>query len=273
MKIACILATRGRPERAAAAIEIANALSSVNHELRFIVCCDSDDTETILRFGDIELSVAPSPMSVAEVWNRGAALCPEADVICPMVDDSFIAAPDWDEIIVSTFERLPPPLRVMAWNDTANRGLATLPIIGRQWYDAAGLYVGWFPYWFYDTWLAEVYSFVAGFKPLIPESLLLTAKKGKTQRMRDLGFWWRFYSATRSDRLLEASRLRETFNLPDNKANREAMVRDWQERDEGMLSRIDGMEALMTDGNSQMPSDKYLAVKAKAEAHLAGIKL
>lgn len=261
MKLACVMATRGRPKQAAAAIEIARALSSGRHDLDFVVCCDEDDTETQDRLSEYKQSIAPSPLYLGEVWNRGCAEI-EADIYCPLPDDSFIACPDWDELIVRQLGV--SRIKVMGWNDRANPGLMTLPIVGRDWYKATGLYPGIFPYWFYDTWVAEVYSFVTGTMPYLPPELVLTAKKGKTQRMRDLSFWWNVYSRTRVTRLKEAATLRVLFNnpLPDDAVNR--MVQVWENRDSILKARLPQMQASMADTN-QMPSEAYLQAKIAAE--------
>lgn len=266
MKFACIMVTRGRPKTAFAALEIAKSLSSGKHELEFVICADDDDLETQEYFKGHRLSVAKAPIGLGELWNRGAALIPDADVFCPLVDDSFIAYPDWDELIVQTLERQPKHAKLIGWNDTANRGLMTLPIVGAEWYKAAGLYKGYFPYWFYDTWVAEVYSFVTGELPILPKELLLVAKKGVTQGMRDLGFWWDFYSALRPERLAEAERLRSHYNISIAPMNLDSAVKYWETRDQSFKPIIYRMEADMA--GLQTSSERYQAAKSAAEQKL-----
>lgn len=268
------MVTRGNPQKALAAIEIAKSLSSDLHELNFIVCCDVDDDLTqkkaneycILR-ENCMVSIAPAPFALGELWNRGAKLIPDADIFCPIVDDSFIAVPDWDELIAKHMERQPRHAKLLGWNDRANPGLMTLPIVGAEWYKTAGLYPGWFPYWFYDTWVAEVYSFVTGELPVLPPELLLVAKKGVTQRMRELGFWWDFYSRLRPERLAEAERLRNHYNISMAPMNLDNAVRYWDTRDQSFKPRIAQMEADMS--GLQMPSERYRIAKAAAEAKIA----
>ncbi len=269
MKFACVMVTRGRPETALAAIEIAKSLSSGKHELNFIVCCDDDDKETQEKLGYYRLSVAPAPAALGEIWNRGCAEIPDADVYCPIVDDSFIAVSDWDDLIVQYLAKQPKHAKLIGWNDRANPGLMTLPIIGAEWYKNSGLYPCWFPYWFYDTWMAEVYSFVTGELPVLPSELLLVAKKGVTQRMRDLGFWWDFYTKLRPERLEEAKRLRE---LPGVRISFESLnnaMRYWDTRDLSFKPKIPYLEGEMT--GSQMPSERYMLAKSAAEQKLQGL--
>lgn len=273
MKVACVVATRNRHERAAAVIESARALSSEKHDLRFIVCADDDDQGTIDYFSsrDVKLAIAPAPDVLGEVWNRGAKLVADADVICPLPDDSFIAAPDWDDMIVHYFEQYPPGLRVIGWNDTANPDVCTMPIVGREWYAAAGLFPGWFPYWFCDTWLAEVFSFVAGHLPALPKELLLVARKGKTQRMRDLEFWWEFFRRTRPQRLKEAEWLRHRFGRVLDPNRLAHVTAYWNARDTHFMKIIPQMELAMAEALEQPPSERYLRAKAAAQKHLASL--
>ena len=252
-----------------AVIEVAKALSSGRHELEFIVCCDDDDHETQDRLSEYRISVEPSPIYLGEVWNRGCEKI-EADIYCPLPDDSFIACPDWDELIVTALSGT--RIKVIGWNDRANPGLMTLPIIGREWYDAAGLYPAIFPYWFYDTWVAEVYSFVTGQMPYLPDPLVLTAKKGKTQRMRDLDFWWDVFSKLRPVRIQGAARLRALFNQTTDPEAINRVIGAWEHRDFVLKARIPQMQALMAD-ESQMPNERYMEAKRAAEnliADLAG---
>lgn len=265
MRIGCVLATRGRPKQAAAVIEVAKSLASGRHEIEFIVCCDDDDHETQAHLREYRQSIAPSPLYLGEVWNRGCTDL-DADIYCPLPDDSFIACPDWDEFIVRQLSA--SPVKLIGWNDRANPGLMTLPIVGREWYEVAGLYPGIFPYWFYDTWVAEVYSFVTGHVPYLPPELLLVAKKGTTQRMRDLAFWWDVYSKTRPDRLKEAERLRSHFNCKIAENRLTSAIDYWEMRDAVLKPRIPLMQGAMA-GQAQMPSERYMQAKTAAEKLIA----
>lgn len=258
------MVTRGRPKRASAALEIAQSLASGKHQLEFIVCCDDDDYQTQEKLKNYNLSIAPAPLELGELWNRGAVLIPDADVFCPFIDDSFIAAPDWDEIIVQRLSE--QRVKLVGWNDQANPGLMTLPIVGAEWYKVAGLYPGWFPYWFYDTWVAEVYSFVTGEPPFLPQELLLVGKKGETQRLRDVAFWWKFFALLRGERLAKAEIIRHKLNLAISDANLAHAVNYWQRRDEWFLARATELESKMT--GESMQSKRYAMVKKSAEAKM-----
>lgn len=269
MKIACVMATRGNPQRAAAVIECANALSSGKHELEWIVGVDFDDAASIEHFSQnypaVKLIAGIAPIGVGSVWNRGAEAS-TADIIAPFPDDSFPGLPDWDDTIC---QHLSDPTQpgVIAWNDTANPNQCTLPVITRRWYELCGLYDDRFPYWFYDTCVAEMWSFVTGRPVGIPKNLLLAAKKGKTKSMRELAFWWGFYVHTRKERLAKAEQIRKQLGIemaPDLLRN---ILENWEFRDAQAANHFEAMERDLSAAEGDPPA-RYLKAKAAAVAFL-----
>lgn len=266
MQIACVMATRGNPKRAAAVLECANSLASGGHKLDWVICCDHDDTTAgyfKANYPDVRLSVDESQPGVGAVWNRGALLHRNADYIAPFPDDSFPGLPNWDRTIVNA---LPDPERigVIAWNDTANPNQCTLPVITRGWFRHAGLYDGRFPYWFYDTCVAELWTFVTGRTVEIPQALLLAARKGKTQGMRELSFWWDYYVFTRHERLAHAAQIRESLGLEMASDLIRLTVERWEARDELARPHLAEMEA----GMSGEPRPSYHKAKTRAVSHM-----
>lgn len=270
MKFAFMVVTRGNPKRAAAVIECARSLSSGQHEIDVIVGYDNDDIKTNQYFhrnyDDVKISIANRPLGVGAVWNRCAALV-DADYYCPFPDDTFIGLPDWDDYIAQV------GVDVLAWNDIANPGQCTLPIISRNWLKLAGnLYDDRFPFWFYDTCVDELFSFVTGTLVPRPKELLLVSKKGLTRSLRDLPFWWDFYVATRGERLAKAAEIRAKVGLDVSDATIQEAIDVWNRRDEvGRASAAD-IEALMSFDRRSQPSPQYLRAKANASAYMAGVK-
>jgi hypothetical protein len=266
------MVTRGNPKRAAAVIENAKALASGRHEINYIIGCDDDDPDTASYFyqnyssKEITLSIANRPTGVGAVWNRCAALC-KADIYCPFPDDVFIGMPKWDDYIVS----LNRPL--LAWNDLSNPGHCTLPIVTQEWLDLVGpLYDERFPFWFYDTCVAEIYSFVTGYHVFIPSDLTLISQKGRTQNLRELLFWWDLYVATRRERLALAARIRDKLGLKLSADHLSKTVEAWQRRDEigrASAARIQGQ--LSAEGQKP-PSAEYLAARANAQNYMDTLK-
>lgn len=238
MKVALVIGTRGNPHRAAAVVETARALASGKHEVAFTVSCDDDDAETIHQFSGynpgVRLSIGPRPAGVAEVWNRCIPV-EGADLTIALADDGFIATPLWDECLalLLTEGRFPRELLAFALHDTANPGQPTVLGGSREWLDLIGgkMIDDRFPFWFADTAYGETWSFVTGeFLPILP--ITVASKPGRyNPRLRDMGFWWDFYVATRGERVLLAEQIRRNLGLTLPPGRLRAILDAWEARD------------------------------------------
>lgn len=272
LKICVAIATRGNPKRAAGVLECAKSLSSGEHDTSYVVGCDADDTETYNYFRSqypgTYLSVDKRPSGVGSVWNRCLRLV-NADIYCPFPDDSWIASPGWDEIVAREMRQIDDwRLGVLAWRDLANRGQCTLPIVTREWLELGPLYDERFPFWFYDTCVDELYSFITGERVKVVDWLLLSARKGVTKRMRDVSFWWDFYVHTRWERLAKAREIRSRLGivLPDGAIR--ATVESWEARDVRGRRGIPEIERLLIDHQHE-PDETYLRAFAAAKDLMA----
>lgn len=237
MKVALIIGARGNPRRAAAVVETARALESGNHAVAFIVSCDADDVATVQHFTDypgVQVSVGPRPAGVAEVWNR-CVWCVDADIVIALADDGFISTPLWDECLAMVFNegRFNRELLAFAIHDTANPGQPTVLGGSREWIDLIGgkMIDDRFPFWFADTAYAETWSFVTGeYLPILP--ITIASKPGRfNPRLRDMGFWWDFYVATRGERLLLAEQIRRQLGIVLPPGRLRAILDSWEARD------------------------------------------
>lgn len=273
MKLACIIATRGRPHQAIGVIEAIKLMSSGEHEVEFIVACDDDDPDTeyfLSRYGDpsIKIECGPRPAGVAACWNRCVGLT-DADAIVTLPDDGLICTANWDDGVNRIFRNhswVHPDLKIGALNDLANPGQATLFVIGRPWFERFGLFDERYPFWFSDTAISEIYSFVTGQgMPIFP--INFAHRPGHwNPRMKDMGLWWRLYGLTRRERLEMAAKARRELDLPVP-PNLDSLIAMWEQRDrEGLPAS----EEIVRQIQKPAPvDDRYLAAKAAAEAFLA----
>jgi hypothetical protein len=278
MKIAFMLVTRGHPRRAAAVLEVAKALASGEHEITYIVGFDDDDIETRRHFAarNTELvSIGPRPDGVGAVWNRCVEAVGDADVYCPFPNDVFIGVPGWDYGIatyMAAYMKKDSTAGILAWNDIATPKMCTLPIVSREWMKLLGgkLYDERFPFWFYDTAIDEIFSFVTGECVPIMEKLLLISNKGTTQNMRDLPFWWDFYSATRSDRMAQAAQIRTACHIAIDNRLLDEIAGLWRSRDAIGRDKaiVQEQESKMSAEGLRPPSKQYIRAREAAEAYL-----
>jgi len=265
MRIAYLMPTRGNPRRAAAVIECARSLMSGKHEVEFVLGVDRDDKASIQYFfheyPEITVSVADRQPTLGSVWNRLAFAVP-ADAYAIMADDVFPAAPHWDEGIAQFIN--PEAVGVLAWNDLGSPNQPTYPVMSAEWVRVTGrVYTDLFPFWFDDSWIAEVWSFATGNWLPIVSNLYLASKKGKTKRMRELGFWWNVFNATRPARLHEGAIIRKACGLPplSDEVITQIWTR-WAARDTEMLAKVEQIEADLAEPSE--PGVEYFMAKDRA---------
>ena len=249
MKLAALIATRGKPQNVIGIIESMRLLSTGDHEIEFLVACDDDDKPTQDLLFDylndcrgidwnlFRVDDRPRPIGPGSLWNRLAKLT-DADAFITLPDDGIIATPRWDHCINWAWRNhnwAHPDLKIGGLRDAANPGQPTLFVIGRRWYELVGeLLDERYPFWFSDTAISEIYSFITGGGlPCLP--IDVASKSGEwNPRLRKMKLWWTHYSLTRRERLETASKIRTELNLatPPNLAQLEAL---WAERDAGGL--------------------------------------
>lgn len=243
MKIAAIIATRGKPRNVIGIIESLRMLSTGENMLEFVVACDEDDVECwptgVLAHiqHNARISVDVRPTGVGACWNRCAALT-DAEVMLTLPDDGIIATPNWDHCLDWAWRNhdwTHADLKIAGLQDQANPGQPTLFAIGRRWFDMVGhLLDERYPFWFSDTAISETYSFITGVGlPMLP---IQFASKGNkwNPRLRRMDLWWAHYGLTRRERLNTADIIRQTLNLPVP-ANLGDLIALWQKRDESGL--------------------------------------
>lgn len=274
MRFGIIVATRGRPQQAAAVLESARMLASGDHEVRCILACDEDDpgvAEFFKNYPGIEVDCRPRPPGVAECWNRNMREG-DCDAYMNLPDDGVISTPNWDRIAAKCYEgegdevALFPTTDIgcFAWSDTANPGQPTILMMHRRWLDRAGYLDARFPFWFADTAMAETYSFVTGVTmPIVPQLIVAARPNRYNPRLRDMDFWWDFYIWTRRERMAKAAEIRDALGFKLNDAVITQAVQTWEQRDkagrEASLKIVEGRPPVI-------PSVTYLKAKANAES-------
>lgn len=271
MRFRVVIASRGRPHRAASVLECIKTFASGVHPVDYVVACDDDDpADTAGFFRDwpgVRVDCRPRPEGLAELWNRNAD--GDYDAILALPDDAWAVTSCWDAIAAKMFEEAYPWLEigVLSWHNVAQVGQPTVIMASRQWIDNAGFLDDRFPFWFADTAVAETFSFITGRTIPTPQYLLVTQKPADyNPRLRDMDLWWDFYVATRKERLATAARMRDALgiNLPDVVLQR--VVDMWEARDrEGRQAAkniVDLAPAPLP------PTEQYRTAKARAEAYL-----
>ena len=167
----------------------------------------------MLKAADVPVRwrVAPRGPSLGNLVNELSLIAP-ADVYCSLCDDIVCETQGWDRQIA---EHWTARSDGVWWWITQND--ATFAIVSEKWRAAAGrIFTDYFPFWFDDGWLLQVWLYAAG-EPgqMLPIKLLDRAPS--THRMRDSVLWNEFFYSDRcrAERMEEAERIRKALGWPD----------------------------------------------------------
>jgi hypothetical protein len=271
VKISVIVATRGRPHRAAGVIECARSFLSTAHEVQFIVALDEDDQRSIDYFATYPGAVSyvqPRPIGVGDCWNRAARAYP-ADFYLALPDDAWICTSYWDAIMIQILmvgpHPIPVKLGIVAWFDPLQPTIATIFGMTQKWVDANGfIFDPRYPFWFGDTALVETAIFATAEGMPGTDQLKFASQPGNLNpRLRDMELWWAFFAATRYERVATARHL----GLPEvDPEMTDLLIKECEERD--AIGIAQAPDILSRIQHPTPPSKEYMIAKAQAEDYL-----
>lgn len=273
MRITIVMPSRGNPKGLLSVLTALDALATGSHEITYALVIDTDDADTrghITQWQTLDMLPRnthavlgdPSKNIFARINEIAGAFAAESYFYC--ADDVIPLTQHWDSI----FDGLKDVLPGFSWQEKNDPGNATYLVITEKWRRAIGrMLPERFPFWFIDTWLMEVHL-LAFAKPIgIIQQLQLGGKRGKTHRMRELPFWFRLFTATRSERIAEAQVLAKEYGFTvDVMRERTAQISQLEQIDAQQLKDCQKYTALL--GDDSEPDENYLTAKAEALAWL-----
>lgn len=153
--ISILCPTRGRPGNVRRLVQSAEQTAS--GPVEFVFYCDNDDHVSQEVCAELGTVIIGPRIVLSQMWNR----CYEqatGDVFMHCGDDIVFRTPDWDGMVLRTFERYPDRIALVHGRDGIHdQNLATHGFLHRAWVDAAGYFVP--PYFssdYNDTWNTEV---------------------------------------------------------------------------------------------------------------------
>lgn len=216
MKISVIIPTRGRVRQLSAVLTSLHYCESRENQITYGVIVDDDDIPTKLfciglqKEWPITIRVGPRPQSLGGVDNEMAAHMP-ADVYCVLGDDMLCLTPNWDRVIAEAVEKNP---KGVFWWTQPDGSPITAPIVTEAWRAAAGgIFTDYFPFWYDDLWLYELWYMVTDSEALLLP-ITMFDRPESTIRMRELSFWHNFYNVMRGQRVQQAFDIAEKLRLP-----------------------------------------------------------
>ena len=182
------------------------------------------------RFAGLDYHVhwhfGPRPPALGQahqaLWNESGRASEVYMISC---DDARFDTPGWDEIVRREFSRYGDGI-LLAFAHDPNAEVATYPFIGWGMLQTLGydkVFLGMFAFWFDDKWVEQIAQ-LAGRCALIPITINpIGGGKGKTQRMRCVPFWMRFFQLLMPERKEHARRLVAAMQFPDEQARAAAL--------------------------------------------------
>ena len=204
--ICILMATRGRPEMLAEEIATLQANTVRKDKTTVWIYVDDDDeiTQGAMRAGkfaapglEIHWQTGPRPPACGQahqaLWKASGGRAAIYMISC---DDARFDTPGWDEIVRHEFGAYPDGVLLAFAHDPNTGNQATYPFIGWGFLKSLGyerVFPGIFAFWFDDKWVEEIAQ-MAGRYVKIPIVINpIGGDKGKTQRMRCVPFWTRFF--------------------------------------------------------------------------------
>lgn len=270
MKITLALPSRGRPAGLLSVLTSLDALATGNHEITYAVIVDVDDYLTckcLQEWADqgmladgVRVETGIRDKTVNARVNEAMVKYP-ADIYSQVVDDGFPLTQHWDALLHGAKD-----IPAFCWQEANDPTNATFLVITEKWRQTTGrFYPDYFPYWFADTWIAEVFNLAFG-KPIgIINQLRMGGKRGTTTGMRDLEFWFRFFAFTRTERIAEAQLIRAAYGIHgDVRKDSAETIAMLEKGDEYQLTQIPRYEAVFK-ANLGESSEVYKSTKDCAE--------
>src|SRR5438552_5820407 len=234
-EIAILLSTRGRPDML---VEVFNSLrTTTTGKDRVALWLYVDDDDQVTRQA-IEGGKFPDPGFPVH-WHIGprtpdwgqtyqvlwTALGRTSEVYMIANADVRFETPGWDDVVRAKFAEYPDGILLACPYDPVAPAIATFPILGWGWLRTHGrVYAGYFHYWFDDKWVDQIGRMIGRYIN-IPILLSPIRGKGRTQRMRCLPFWTRFFQLTLPERKAPAAKLIGAMYPRDEAARAAALAK------------------------------------------------
>lgn len=215
VKLCISLATRGRPEQLIDTIK-RSTVNLVMPNTVFMVQVDADDKPTI---GALEaakptldqrviVNVQPREDTIAAKWNR--ALKEPADLYLVAADDDPYITTAYDAKLLQAAKLFPDGIG-MVYGKMANASFSGVVAPTRRLTEKLGhVFPELFPYWFVDHWTDDLAKLIGRIS--FADVQTDQSAVGKTQEMREPGWWATFYDAAY---LVRRKIAREIIDSPD----------------------------------------------------------
>ena len=276
MKIAVLVYSRYRPKQLTTLLSVLEGTCSDQNEVRYYVTYCPGDQETIDAISQLSYVIGipreNDNVMLGEAINTALSNIHDTfdpDYYTPMADDVIPCAPHWDKMLERMDTNQYP---VCAWNELNDPENTAYISFSRKYYKAIAPYAvpSYFPFWFIDTWQREVYHLAFGPGFPLCNSLVLAGRRGKTQGLRNVEFWFRYFAKLRPMRIEQARNLATHFDIPV--PDMTEVIMELEKGDQSQIERCPHYEKLF-GSTADIQEPYYDRAFADALEHLKALKL
>lgn len=213
MRLVISLATRGRPDQLLHTMTADLAMLSLD-STTLMVHVDHDDHPTIAALNSrkldprVKVTIKDREDTIAEKWNR--SLSEPADLYLLLADDDPIVTPNADVKLHEAAQAFPDGIG-MVYGHMVNASFSSIYAFTAKYVEKLGwLQPEYFPYWFCDHWTDDLARMIGRLS--FADVRTDQRKAGKTQEMREPGWWATWYDAAY---LLRERAARAIIESPD----------------------------------------------------------
>ena len=279
-KLVISLATRGRPAQLIETVNksIAN-WADPNTVMQ--VQLDADDAETIAGLNQnaphrwfvgpngpsVILNVQPREDTIAAKWNRAMSI--PADLYLVAADDDPYITPGYDRKLLDAASLFGDGIG-MVYGHMANLSFSCLVAPTAKLVEKLGyIQPEYFPYWFCDHWTDDLARLLGRIS--VADVRTDQSKVGKTQEMREPGWWATWFDAGYLLRRRIAHAIIDSPDFQESeaaKARQKAMFLRVENYSKWINDNVRGQDRQLahTHGQLSLKDERYQRVKAKAVA-------
>lgn len=233
--ISVLLPTRARVERLKHALTSLEEITEDKSQVDVWIYVDNDDDSTLTAVREgvfdefslkVNFHVGPRTKTLVDTCNVLWSVSTNAGIYVPAGDDFLCVTRGWDRIIRETFNQYADRI-VLAYfvNTLTDPDDMVFPVLSAEWINLLGyVFTGLFPFWFEDYWLDEIGQMIQR-KRRLDVFMQPQGGKGKTSRMKNVPFWYRFFTNTIDERMAIADTLRRAIYPVDSVEYQESVFR------------------------------------------------
>lgn len=271
MKLAIILAARGRPELLRRTVE--TTLPNIKcDDTRLVIAVDDDDPavcdvagQLFEKSSKISVSKETRDITLGDKYNRALKVAP-ADVYLAMVDYAQHVTPGFDEKILEAASVFPDGIGVV-YNHLANLSFPQINAVTAGLVERMGyFYPPYFPYWFVDHWLDDIAKLIDRIS--VADVWIDTSHRPGTMDRRDIAFWATFFDAGYIHRREIAHRIINSDSFQEPQWRKNLLLRHHPLIEERSKMLNQGVKHTQWHQPPEAPDARYSKAKARAQSML-----